>query len=143
MMKMTDKQQVVVICILLAGIFCFSFALECKPADGYESCACYMEGVNNTREYINLLPLKGNSSAPRFTAKGEDQWFYSYSPCAEFSEFVGENNTGYIPCVNTSAARWTNLSTHRCDGLGNEASGTFKSATIDPLVKSNLTLNFE
>ena len=61
---MTDKQQVLVICILLAGICYISFAFECIPADGYESCACYVKGVNNTREYINLLPLKGNSSTP-------------------------------------------------------------------------------
>ena len=65
MTKMADRQNAVVICILLAGICYISFALECIPADGYQSCACYMEGVNNTREYINLLPLKRNSPNPR------------------------------------------------------------------------------
>ena len=66
MRKMATKQAVLAIYLLLAVVCCNSTALECIPAEGYESCACYMEGVNNTREYINLLPLKGNSSNPRY-----------------------------------------------------------------------------
>jgi len=144
MRKMANKQAVLFICNLLAAVCCTTIAFECIPAEGHESCACYKEGVNNTREYINLLPLKGNSSNPRFTTNPspENKWYYLYSPCAEFSEFVGENNTGFIPCVNASVARMTNLSTHRCDSLGDKASATFKSASIGGLIKSNLTLNF-
>ncbi|XP_020615252.1 uncharacterized protein LOC110053371 [Orbicella faveolata] len=144
MRKMANKQEVLAICMLLAAVCCTSIALECVPAEGYESCACYMEGVNNTREYINLLPLKGNSSNPRFTTKpvNENFWYYLYSPCAEFNEFVGQNQTGYLPCVNASVARMTNLSTHRCESLGDKASATFKSANISEFIKSNLTLNF-
>ena len=42
----------------------------------------------------------------RFTSEpvGSNFWYYLYSPCAEFSEFVGENGTGYIPCVNASVS---------------------------------------
>ena len=65
MTKMANKQAVLFICILLAAVCCTSIASECIPAEGHESCACYKEGVNNTREYINLFPLKGNSSNPR------------------------------------------------------------------------------
>lgn len=67
---MAAIEQTKVICILLAALGCVSLARECIPVDGYESCACYMEGANNTREYVNLLPLKGNSRTPRY-----DVWF--------------------------------------------------------------------
>ncbi|KAJ7390573.1 hypothetical protein OS493_023961 [Desmophyllum pertusum] len=141
---MADRQQVMVISLLLAAICYISCARECVPAYGYQSCACYMEGVNNTKEYVNLLSLKGNSSTPRFTTKDDKGFYLSFSPCDEFSEFVGENNTGYVPCVNATVARWTKESTHRCESLGDEASGTFKSdAVISDLIKSNLTLNFK
>jgi len=44
----------------------------------------------------------------RFTTNPspENKWYYLYSPCAEFSEFVGENNTGFIPCVNASVSTY-------------------------------------
>lgn len=142
MLKMANKQAVLAICILLVAVCCTTIALECVPAEGYESCACYMKGVNNTREYINLLPLKGNSSNPRFTTVGEGNWYYLYSPCGKFNEFVGEKQIGYLPCVNASVARMTNLSTHRCDSLGDKDKATFKSASIEGFIKSNLTLNF-
>ena len=60
-------KQFVVICILLAGISCVSRGFECIPAEGYEGCACYTE-KNNTKEYVNLLPLKKDSSTPRYDA---------------------------------------------------------------------------
>lgn len=65
---MANKQVVLSICLLLVVVCCSTIDLEgeCIPAEGYESCACYMKGVNNTREYVNLLPLKGNSSNPRY-----------------------------------------------------------------------------
>jgi len=100
---------------------------------------------NNTKEYVNLLPLKTNSSSPRFTVLDKDQWHISYSPCGVFSEFVGENNTGYVPCVKASVARWTNESTHRCESLGNEEQAKFESTTVgddEGYIVSNLTLVF-
>ena len=63
-MNISDQQQFALICILLAGIWCASFAFECTPERGYEGCACYRER-NSTKEYVNLLPLKTNSSSPR------------------------------------------------------------------------------
>ena len=32
----------------------------------------------------------------------KDGWNISYSPCGVFSEFVGENSTGYVPCIKAS-----------------------------------------
>ena len=32
----------------------------------------------------------------------KDGWYISYSPCGVFSEFVGENSTGYVPCIKAS-----------------------------------------
>ena len=70
---MSEKQQFIVICTLLVGFCCVSLGFECKPAEGYEGCACYTEKndslKNITREYVNLLPLKGNSSTPRYQCK--------------------------------------------------------------------------
>jgi len=142
--KMPDKQYFVVICIFLAGVCCISVAIGCIPAAGYEGCACYTV-KNNTKEYVNLLPLKINSSSPRFTVMDSKSWYISYSPCGVFNEFVGENNTGYKPCVKASVARWTNLSTHRCESLGNEEQANFESTTVgdnDGNIISNLTLVF-
>lgn len=139
---MADSKQVFAICMLLATISCVLCARECIPVHGYESCACYFPAVNNTRRYVNLLPLKINSSSPRFTSKTENDWYISYSPCGEFSEFVGENSTSTTSCSKTSVARWTNLSAHQCDSLGDEASGKFEMDVHNEFIKSNLTLKF-
>ena len=43
----------------------------------------------------------------RFITKpvGEENfWYFLYSPCAEFNEFVGQNQSGYVPCVNASVS---------------------------------------
>ncbi|XP_066016786.1 uncharacterized protein [Pocillopora verrucosa] len=140
---MADSYQVLAICMLLVAISCVSRARDCIPVHGYESCACYFPAVNDTREYVNLLPLKTNSSSPRFTSKTKNKWYISYSPCAEFSEFVGENSTTTVSCSKTSVARWTNLSAHQCDSLGDEASGKFEMDVDNELIKSNLTLKFQ
>ena len=63
---MADSYQVLAICMLLVAISCVSRARDCIPVHGYESCACYFPAVNDTREYVNLLPLKTNSSSPRY-----------------------------------------------------------------------------
>ena len=63
---MADSYQVLAICMLLVVISCVSRARDCIPVHGYESCACYFPAVNDTREYVNLLPLKTNSSSPRY-----------------------------------------------------------------------------
>ena len=34
----------------------------------------------------------------------KDGWYISYSPCGVFSEFVGENKTGYLPCIKASVS---------------------------------------
>ena len=34
----------------------------------------------------------------------KDRFYISYSPCGVFSEFVGENNTGYKPCIKASVS---------------------------------------
>lgn len=141
-MAILDKQQCTLICFLLAGIGCVSLAFECIPADGYKGCACYIER-NSTKQYVNLFPLKSNSSSPRFTVEDNKEWFISYTPCGVFSEFVGENKTGYKPCVDASVARWTNKSTHICESLGDEKHVKFKSSRVGDhggMIKSNLTL---
>ena len=60
---------------ILAAISCVSHARECIPVHGYESCACYslchcwdpvLLSSSDTRKYVNLLPLKINSSSPRY-----------------------------------------------------------------------------
>ena len=51
---------------ILAAISCVSHARECIPVHGYEICACYCPAVSETRKYVNLLPLKINSSSPRY-----------------------------------------------------------------------------
>ena len=63
---MADSYQVLAICMLLVAISCVSRARDCIPVHGYESCACYFPAVNDTREYVNLLPLKTNSPSPRY-----------------------------------------------------------------------------
>ncbi|XP_022808961.1 uncharacterized protein LOC111345940 isoform X1 [Stylophora pistillata] len=140
--RMEDSNQVIAVCMLLAAISCILRARECIPVHGYESCACYFPGVNDTWKYVNLLPLKINSSSPRFTSMTEKDWYISYSPCGEFSEFVGENSTRTISCSKISVARWTNSSAHQCDSLGDEANGKFEMDNQDEFVKSNLTLKF-
>ncbi|XP_022808962.1 uncharacterized protein LOC111345940 isoform X2 [Stylophora pistillata] len=141
--RMEDSNQVIAVCMLLAAISCILRARECIPVHGYESCACYFPGVNDTWKYVNLLPLKINSSSPRFTSMTEKDWYISYSPCGEFSEFVGENSTRTISCSKISVARWTNSSAHQCDSLGDEANGKFEMDNQDEFVKSNLTLKFK
>ena len=34
----------------------------------------------------------------------KDGFYISYSPCSVFSEFVGENQTSYIPCIKASVS---------------------------------------
>ncbi|CAH3150067.1 unnamed protein product [Porites lobata] len=143
---MSDIQSFAVIYLFLAGFCCISMGVDqCIPAKGYEGCACYRETVNKTKEYVNLLPLKTDSSIPRFTVMDKDGYYISYSPCGVFSEFVGENMTGYSPCIEATVARWTNISVHRCESLGEDANATFVS-TVDGddggFITSNLTLKF-
>ena len=65
-LKMPDIQSFAVIYLFLAGFCCISMGVDqCIPAEGYEGCACYRETVNKTKEYVNLLPLKTDSSTPR------------------------------------------------------------------------------
>ncbi|KAK2548420.1 hypothetical protein P5673_031394 [Acropora cervicornis] len=65
-MKISDTHQLTLIVYLFAGIWCVSFASECVPPYGYKGCACTYspKEINNT-EFVNLLPLKSNSSSPR------------------------------------------------------------------------------
>lgn len=140
---MSDIQSFAVIYLLLAGFCCISMGDDqCIPAKGYEGCACYRETVNKTKEYVNLLPLKTYSSTPRFTVMDKDAYYISYSPCGVFSEFVGENMTGSLPCKEATVARWTNTSVDRCESLGEDASATFVSTVIGGFITSNLTLKF-
>ena len=47
--------------------------------------------------------------------------------------------------ADSQVARWTNLSTHRCESLGNEEQANFESTTVgdnDGNIISNLTLVF-
>ena len=62
--KMSDKQQLLVLLIILGGSSLVTVAFECTAVKGYDGCACYEE-KNNTKIYVNLLPLKENSSTPR------------------------------------------------------------------------------
>ena len=34
----------------------------------------------------------------------KDGYYISYSPCGVFSEFVGENMTGYLPCIEATVS---------------------------------------
>ena len=34
----------------------------------------------------------------------KDGYYISYSPCGVFSEFVGENMTGYSPCIEATVS---------------------------------------
>ena len=61
---MSDKQQLLVLLIILGGSSLVTVAFECTAVKGYDGCACYVE-KNNTKIYVNLLPLKENSSTPR------------------------------------------------------------------------------
>lgn len=68
-LKMSDIQSFAVIYLFLAGFCCSSMGVDqCIPAEGYKGCACYRETVNKTKEYVNLLPLKTNSSTPRYVS---------------------------------------------------------------------------
>lgn len=145
-MKISDTHQLTWIVFLLAGIWCVSFASECVPPDGYKGCACTYspKEINNT-EFVNLLPLKSNSSSPRFTTEDTKKWVYSYSPCGVFNKFINQNQTGYKACVKASVGRWTQESTHVCESLGDDSSAKFLSTKVgddDGNIKSNLTLAF-
>ncbi|XP_015757126.1 PREDICTED: uncharacterized protein LOC107336572 [Acropora digitifera] len=145
-MKISDTHQSAWIVFLFAGIWCVSFASECVPPYGYKGCACTYspKEINNT-EFVNLLPLKSNSSSPRFTTEDTIKWFYSYSPCGVFNKFINQNQTGYKACVKASVGRWTQESTHRCESLGDDSSAKFLSTKVgddDGNIKSNLTLAF-
>ncbi|KAK2548417.1 hypothetical protein P5673_031387 [Acropora cervicornis] len=113
-MKISDTHQLSWIVFLFAGIWCVSFASECVPPYGYKGCACMNspKEINNT-EFVNLLPLKSNSSSP--------------SPCGVFNKFINQNQTGYKACVKASVGRWTQESTHVCESLGDDSSAKFLS----------------
>ena len=68
---MPDIQSFEVIYLFLAGFCCISMGDHCIPAKGYEGCACYRETVNKTKEYVNLLPLKPDSSTPRYVSSSD------------------------------------------------------------------------
>ncbi|XP_073230323.1 uncharacterized protein [Porites lutea] len=141
---MSDKQQLLVLLIILGGSSLVTVAFECTAVKGYDGCACYVE-KNNTKIYVNLLPLKENSSIPRFTVKDKDSWFISYSPCGVFSEFVNKTRPGVKSCVDVSVARWTNESVLSCESLGNDANSEFVSSVAGDVggnVTANLTLKF-
>ena len=71
-LKMSDIQSFAVIYLLLAGFCCISMGDDqCIPAKGYEGCACYRETVNKTKEYVNFLPLKTDSSTPRYVSSSD------------------------------------------------------------------------
>lgn len=71
-LKMSDIQSFAVIYLFLAGFCCISMGVDqCIPAKGYEGCACYRETVNKTKEYVNLLPLKTDSSIPRYVSSSD------------------------------------------------------------------------
>ncbi|KAM7440627.1 hypothetical protein ABFA07_010158 [Porites harrisoni] len=141
---MSDKQQLLVLLIILGGSSLGTVAFECTAVKGYDGCACYEE-KNNTKIYVNLLPLKENSSTPRFTVKDKDSYYISYSPCGVFSEFVNKTRPGDNSCVNASVARWTNESVLSCESLGNDANSEFVSSVPGDAggnITANLTLKF-
>ena len=45
----------------------------------------------------------------RFTVMDKDGWYISYSPCGDFSEFVGEKMTGYLPCIKATVSMHENI----------------------------------
>jgi len=58
----------------------------------------------------------------RFTVKDKDAYYISYSPCGDFSEFVGENMTSYLPCIKATVSMYENNKTnhiHRPDNITN------------------------
>lgn len=145
-MRVLDKQHLSLTFIFFAGICCVSLASDCIPPYGYKGCACsYSRKVNNT-DFLNLLPLKIDSSSPRFTVKDNKNWYLSYSPCGVFDIFVGLNKTGdKKPCVKASVSRWTNASSYICESLGDQKNAKFVRTKVGDdggNIKSNLTLVF-
>ena len=55
----------------------------------------------------------------RFTVMDKDGWYISYSPCGDFSEFVGENMTGYLPCIKATVSMHENVKTSHVHRLFN------------------------
>eukprot|EP00794_Sanderia_malayensis_P012077 gene12076-13321_t len=125
----------------------------CKAIPGrYESCACVMQksgGIINLNGIISNCSYSSKGCVtPRFTVQGLDTWTYSYHPCEDFSLFqnLTRKFPGYRPCKNVASARYTSLSVHECDGLGQQSRASFRvreSLKNNSFITSNLTLEFQ
>lgn len=117
---------------------CYGATKSCDPIQGLTGCACRM---SDTQKIIALGDLVKNDTQrriPRFKTQDGISWDFGYHPCNNFNMFDNVTNPrpGHKKCVNVTAARYTSISAHICDSLGNMESGVFKYV-VNPTFLSN------